>query len=175
MQITVVLGGYLIGWVLGRWLHRPGKVTPAQKFCRALERLGGSFVKLGQGLSLRHDLLPNDYIIALQALQDDVPPFPSDIAIKEIENALGNSIENLFAEFDVTPLAAASIAQVHKVRLHDGRLAVVKIRRPGIKAQIDQDMQILKVLLRSMIVLIPALQQYQPLEIIREIWTNLRK
>ncbi len=175
VQIAVVLGGYLIGWVLGRWLHRPAKVTPAQKFCRALERLGGSFVKLGQGLSLRHDLLPNDYIIALQALQDDVPPFPGDIAVKEIENALGNSIENLFAEFDVTPLAAASIAQVHKVRLHDGRLAVVKIRRPGIKAQIDQDMRILKVLLRILTVLIPALQQYQPLEIIREIWTNLRK
>lgn len=175
MQIAIVLGGYLIGWMLGRWLHRPAKVTPAQKFRRALERLGGSFVNLGQGLSLRHDLLPNDYIIALQALQDDVPPFPSDIAIKEIENALGNSVENLFAEFDVMPLAAASIAQVHKVRLHDGRHAVVKIRRPGIKTQIDQDMGILKVLLHSLTVLMPSLQQYQPLEIIHEILVNLRK
>ncbi len=175
IQIAVVLGGYLIVLMLGRWRHRPGKITPAQKLCRALEKLGGSFVKLGQALSLRHDLLPNDYIIALQALQDDVLPFPGAIAINEVEKALANSVENLFAEFDITPLAAASIAQVHKVHLHDGRLAVVKVRRPGIKTQIDQDMRILKILLRSLMVLIPALQQYQPLEIIREIWANLRK
>ncbi|MEW6353537.1 MAG: AarF/UbiB family protein [Pseudomonadota bacterium] len=174
-QINFALTGYLawrLGVSLGLWRSR---ITPAQKFSRTLEGLGGAFIKLGQGLSLRHDLLPDDYLVALQNLQDRAAPFPGAAALREIQQAFGKPIEDLFAEFDEQAMAAASIAQVHKARMHDGRPVVVKVRRPGIKAQIDQDMRMLRMLLRCLLFLMPGLRQYQPLEIVREIWINLRK
>jgi len=174
-QIGFALGGYLLGWLLVRLhLWRPA-VTPPQRLCRLFERLGATFVKLGQGLSLHRDLLPDDYILALQSLQDRVAPFPDDVARREAEQALGKSIPELFAEFETHPLAAASIAQVHRARLHDGRPVVVKIRRPRIKAEIDRDMRLLRGVMRVLLPLSPWLRRYEPLAIIDEIWANLRK
>ena len=168
-QIGVAVGAYMLWWLLVRLhLWRPS-VTPAQRLCRTIERLGTTFVKLGQGLSLHRDLLPDEYIRALQSLQDHVAPFPDDVARREVEQALGKPIPELFDEFEAHPLAAASIAQVHRARLHDGRRVVVKIRRPHIKAQINRDMRLLRGVLRALLALMPWLRRYEPLAIVDEI------
>ncbi|HKQ29665.1 MAG TPA: AarF/UbiB family protein [Burkholderiales bacterium] len=174
-QIGFAVSGYLLWWLLVRLhLWRP-TMTPAERFSRALEGLGTAFVKLGQGLSLHRDLLPDDYIRALQNLQDHVVPFADAIAVQEIERALERPIAELFGEFERHPFAAASIAQVHRARLHDGRAVVVKVRRPQITAQIDRDMRLLRAVMRLMLLLLPWLRRYEPLALIDEIWTNLRK
>lgn len=138
-----------------------------------LARLGTTFVKVGQALSMRQDLLPDAYVSALQSLQDRVPPFAADVAIAEVERALGRPLDELFAEFDREPLAAASIAQVHAARLHDGREVIVKVRRIGVRSEIDKDMQALSWLVRLGMVLMPRLKHYQPDRIIEEIRSNL--
>ena len=158
-----------------RWHIVTSPVTPAKKLSAILEGLGTTFVKLGQGLSLRQDILPDDYIEALQSLQDQVRTFPGEMASAEIERALGKPVGSLFAEFDIHPMAAASIAQVHKARLHDGREVIVKVRRPGLRQQVLLDIQLLKLVLRGLLLLIPRLQQYALLEIVRESGLNLMK
>ncbi len=175
LQIGLAVGAYLLWWLLVRLHLWRSAVTPAQRLCHTVERLGTTFVKLGQGLSLHRDLLPDEYIRALQDLQDHVAPFPDAVARREVEQALGKSIPELFAEFEAHPLAAASIAQVHLARLHDGRRVVVKIRRPHIKSQIDRDMRLLRGVLRMLLALMPWLRRYEPLALVDEIWTNLRK
>lgn len=174
-QIGLAIDGYLLWWLLVRLhLWRPS-MTPAQRLCRTAERLGTTFVKLGQGLSLHRDLLPDEYIRALQSLQDRVAPFPDEIARREVEQALGKPIPELFAEFEAHPLAAASIAQVHRARLRDGRRVVVKIRRPHIRTQIDRDMRLLRGVLRVLLALLPWLRRYEPLALVDEIWATLRR
>ncbi len=174
-QIGFAISGYLLGWLLVRLhLWRPA-VGPAQRLSRMFERLGATFVKLGQGLSLHRDLLPDEYVRALQGLQDRVAPFPDDVARREVEQALGKPVSELFAEFEAHPMAAASIAQVHKARLRDGRQVVVKVRRPRIKDQIERDMRLLRGVLRVLLALSPWLRRFEPLAIIDEIWANLRK
>src|SRR5574340_143290 len=135
LQIGLAVGAYLLWWLLVRLHLWHPAVTPAQRLCHTVERLGTTFVKLGQGLSLHRDLLPDEYIRALQGLQDRVAPFPGEVARREVEDGLGKSIDEVFAEFEAHPMAAASIAQVHQAQLHDGRQVIVKIRRPGIKDQ----------------------------------------
>ncbi len=141
----------------------------------ALERLGPTFVKLGQTLSLRRDLLPDSWLVELSRLQDNVAPFPAADARYAVEVALGRPAEQIFAAFEAEPMAAASIAQVHRARLPDGRAVIVKIRRPGIRDQIDRDMRALVAIARLVLVLAPGLRRYQPLRIVDEIWVNLRK
>jgi len=175
LQIAFTIGGYLFWWLLVRLHLWRAVMTPAQRLRCTLERLGTAFVKLGQGLSLHRDLLPEEYIHELQSLQDRVAPFANDVAAHEVESALGQPIGELFAEFEPHPLAAASIAQVHKARMRDGRQVVVKIRRPHIKAEIDRDMRLLRGVMRVLLTLSPWLRRYEPLTIIDEIWTNLRK
>ncbi len=109
----------------------------------ALEAMGPLFVKLGQLLSTRRDLIPPPVLAQLVYLQDQVTPFDALLARQRIENALNGDIPTLFARFDDTPLAAASIAQVHTAALHDGREVVVKVVRPGIRAQLVRDFEIL--------------------------------
>ena len=174
-QIGFAVAGYLLGWLLVRLHLRHPSVTPAQRLCRAFERLGATFVKLGQGLSLHRDLLPDEYIRALQGLQDRVAPFPDAVALREVERSLGKPVSDLFAEFEAHPLAAASIAQVHRARLRDGRRVVVKIRRPRIKAEIERDMRLLRTVLRALLALCPPLRRVDPLAIVDEIRANLLK
>jgi ubiquinone biosynthesis protein len=109
----------------------------------ALDELGPTFVKFGQLLSMRPDVLPPDIIAELRALQDDVRPFPFEQAEQVIEADLGLSLERLFLDFDPTPLAAASIGQVHCATLPNGRRVAVKVQRPGAPRQIEADLALL--------------------------------
>lgn len=163
-------------WRLARrWRLVRATQTPGQRFADALQRLGTTFVKLGQHLSLRPDLLPADYIAALQQLQDHVAPFPAAAARTTIEAALGAPIDLMFAQFEAEPFAAASIAQVHGARLPDGRAVIVKVRRPGIVEQIDRDMRLAMLAARVASALVPALRRYRPVELISEVWWNLKR
>jgi ubiquinone biosynthesis protein len=110
----------------------------------ALEQLGATFVKLGQVLSTRSDLLGPDYQAELAKLQDAAPPIPGDVVRDLIAQELGQDADAAFAVFDVVPLAAASIGQAHAATLHDGSEVVVKVRRPGVVEQVAEDLEILR-------------------------------
>jgi len=110
----------------------------------ALERLGPIFVKFGQVLSTRRDMLPADIADELALLQDRVPPFPADAAFAEIERSLGRPMGELFASIEREPLASASIAQVHLARLKDGREVAVKVLRPRVELEVARDLRLLE-------------------------------
>ncbi len=134
----------------------------------ALIALGPVFIKFGQTLSTRRDLLPPDLANELALLQDRVPPFESIQARKLIEKQLGASVDELFAEFDVEPLASASVAQVHPARLKDGRAVVVKVIRPGIERVIRQDVALLYVMARMVQNLWSEGKRLRPVEVVEE-------
>lgn len=119
-----------------------------ERLRNALEDLGPIFVKFGQLLSTRRDLLPDDIADQLALLQDRVPAFDSATSVAIIEQALGQSVTTAFAEFDATPLASASVAQVHAATMHDGQQVVVKVIRPGIEDLIARDIALLFTLAR---------------------------
>jgi len=127
------------------WFRRR-RGTRGERLRRALEDLGPIFVKFGQVVSTRRDLLPADIADELAKLQDRVPPFPGEAARARIEEALGRPVAELFRSFDVTPLAAASIAQVHAATLDDGREVVVKVLRPDMRTMIERDLEVLHTL-----------------------------
>ena len=130
-------------WLLGAgWLPR-AKRPLAQRLRRALEELGPVFVKFGQILSTRRDLLPADYADELALLQDHVPPFDARAAVARIEARAGRPVAELFAAFDETPLASASLAQVHAATLRGGEEVVVKVIRPNVRRVIEQDIALL--------------------------------
>jgi len=137
----------------------------------ALQDLGPVYVKFGQILSTRRDLLPQDVADELALLQDQVPPFPGEEARKIIEKALGEPVDEVFATFDTKPLASASIAQVHPATLHDGREAVVKVVRPGIDKQLRKDIDLLKTIARLADKFMQNGAKVQPLEVVREFET----
>ncbi len=120
----------------------------AQWLVKNILELGPTFIKIGQALSTRADLIPIEYIQEFSQLQDRVPPFSSDLAIAVIEQELGKPVPILFAEFNPTPLAAASLGQVHKARLHTGEDIVVKVQRPGLAKLFNLDFEILHRLVR---------------------------
>ena len=175
VQIGIAVYGYLLWWALVRLGLWRSRLTPAEEFSRTLQRLGTPFVKLGQGLSMHRELLPDDYVAALTSLQDHVVPFQGELAVQEVETALGGKLGELFSEFSVTPMAAASVAQVHIARLHDGRQVIVKVRRPGIKHQIEQDLFILGLLVRVLLLVAPSVRRFDPLGLVHEVLGNLRK
>ena len=117
------------------------KATGAEDLAKDLEKLGPTFVKIGQLLSSRGDLLPPAYLEALARLQDDVEPFSFAEVEKIVTSELGARISKAFSEFESTPVAAASLGQVHRARLRDGRKVAVKVQRPGIREQILDDLQ----------------------------------
>jgi ubiquinone biosynthesis protein len=112
----------------------------------ALEELGPIFVKFGQAISTRRDLLPPDIADELAKLQDMVPPFPAEQAIAILNAAYGDPVEQVFQRFDVEPFAAASIAQVHTAQLPNGTEVIVKLLRPGVQEQIERDLDVLRML-----------------------------
>jgi len=129
------------------WLLRLGrdfKTPRGVRLRQALEDLGPIFVKFGQLLSTRRDLLPEDVARELAHLQDDVPPFPTDLAVRQIELALGQHPDQLFATFERRPVASASIAQVHLGTLHDGREVAIKVLRPGMHKAIERDLELMR-------------------------------
>ncbi len=134
----------------------------------ALQELGPVYVKFGQILSTRRDLLPLDIANELALLQDQVSPFPGEQARNIIEEALGEPVDTIFASFDTLPLASASIAQVHPATLHDGREAVVKVVRPGIEKQLRKDIDLLKTIAGIAEKFLRGGARIQPLEVVRE-------
>jgi predicted unusual protein kinase regulating ubiquinone biosynthesis (AarF/ABC1/UbiB family) len=120
----------------------------AEDLASALEELGPSWIKLGQLLSTRPDLLPASYIAALARLQDTVTPVPCEKIIAIIESELGASVDELFLSFDREPLATASLAQVHRATLHDGTEVAVKVQRPGVRNRIEIDIEVMHELAR---------------------------
>jgi ubiquinone biosynthesis protein len=128
------------------WFQRSIGGSRGERLRLALEELGPIFVKFGQALSTRRDLLPIDVADELAKLQDSVPPFSGDIAIAMVEKTFGKPLGEIFAGFEATPLAAASIAQVHAATLKSGEEVVVKILRPGMHEVIDLDLEVLDAL-----------------------------
>ena len=127
---------------VGRNLRAPR----GQRLREALERLGPIFVKFGQVLSTRRDLLPLDIAEELAKLQDRVPPFPSAVAVATIEKAFGKPLDAVFSQFDHTPVASASIAQVHFAILRDGREVAVKVLRPNMLPVIEKDLGLMRMM-----------------------------
>ncbi len=116
----------------------------AHELASDLEALGPTFIKLGQVLSTRGDLLPEPYLEALERLQDQIEPFPYEEVERIVSSELGGRISKLFLEFDTEPSAAASLAQVHRATMRDGRAVVVKVQRPRIREQIVEDLEALE-------------------------------
>ncbi|HZI59811.1 MAG TPA: AarF/UbiB family protein [Pyrinomonadaceae bacterium] len=120
-----------------------GAAAPAEELAKDLERLGPTFIKLGQLFSTRADLLPGPYLDALERLQDQIEPFPYEEVERIVSSELGVRISKAFAEFDPNPLAAASLAQVHRAYMRDGRAVVVKVQRRDIRELIVGDLEAL--------------------------------
>lgn len=144
----------------------------AQWLVETLLRLGPTFIKIGQALSTRADLLPLEYVEALAKLQDKVPPFSAEEAIALIESELSNSLYALYRDFERFPLAAASLGQVHKARLHTGEDVVIKVQRPGLENLFKLDFQALGKLLRFCNRYLPWTRKYE-LEAIYNEFFNL--
>lgn len=134
----------------------------------ALEELGPTFIKFGQVLSMRPDILPQNIILELQKLQDQVPAFKTELAKQTIENQLGKPFSRVFRSFQDTPEAAASIAQVHKATLFSGETVAVKIRRPGIQEQVSLDLEILLYLAQLAERALPETAAFNPAGVVRE-------
>ena len=134
----------------------------------ACEELGTTFIKLGQTLSTRADLLPEAYRLALRKLTDDVPPVPYEAVAHIIRDGLGASPDKLFARFDRRPLGSASIGQVHAAKLHDGREVVVKLVKPGVEDLVDIDLQSMEDLAQQFSERWPILDEYGAVDLVEE-------
>ncbi len=145
------------------------KLTRGERLRLALEDLGPIFIKAGQVLSTRRDLLPDDIAEELAKLQDRVPPFSGKIARQKIEESLGLPLEMVFQEFDLTALASASIAQVHAAKLLNGQSVVVKVLRPDIKKIIDRDLDLLMTLARLTNRYWRQARRFKPKEMVEEV------
>ncbi len=151
------------------------RLTRPERVRMALEELGPTFVKLGQMLSTRPDLIAVEFIEELSKLQDRVPPFSYTAVSQIIESELGGPPESMFAHFDESPLAAASIGQVHRARLKDGEEVVVKVQRPGIRKIIEVDLEIMLHLASLMERHLEEFQLNRPARIVEEFARTLEK
>lgn len=162
-QIATVLARHGLGWLavqlgLGQKMPLPWEFpgrskdleqfTQAEHVRHALEELGPTFVKLGQILSTRPDLVPAEYIRELERLQDEATAVPFEQVSQIIERELGGHPDQIFVSFQREPLASASLGQVHRATLRDGRDVVVKVQRPGVRAQVELDIEILQDVVR---------------------------
>jgi ubiquinone biosynthesis protein len=154
--------------------HINNKEVQAYKLRRAFERLGPTFVKLGQLLSLRPDLVPKEFSKEFEKLQDEVQPFSYSGSKKIVEEELKKPIDKIFKSFDKKPIASASIAQVHKAVLKNGKVIAVKVQRPNIKETIDADLDILFFIAKELEKHFPKLRNYRPLDVVKEfaLWTR---
>jgi ubiquinone biosynthesis protein len=160
---------YLLPWNWVRELEEPRNV----RLRRVLEDLGPIFIKFGQILSVRSDLLPGDLVRELAKLQDSVPPFPGTDAKRIIEQAYGCSVTDVFLEFDETPLASASIAQVHAATLKTGERVIVKVVRPGIRSTILRDVALMHFIAERAERFWPEARRLRPCELVSEFEATL--
>ncbi len=190
-QITSILIRYGFGGLVRRLgmasaVERAGKAvhwkqaaelaqlqTPA-RVRQAMEEMGPTFVKLGQILATRVDLLPPEWISEFEKLQDRAPPVAIELIEQQLTEDLGGAPADLFAEFDTEPLAAASMAQVHRARLMDGQDVVVKVRRPGIRPVVEADLRLLTRLASIAESEVADLRRYKPKELIRQFTLSMR-
>ncbi|TDJ31285.1 MAG: ubiquinone biosynthesis regulatory protein kinase UbiB [Gammaproteobacteria bacterium] len=171
-EITQVTGASWAGALMRLLAPRPRRVEElarGERIRLALEELGPIFVKFGQILSTRRDVIPEDIADELTKLQDQVAPFPGEQAQAMIEEAYGQTVEEVFAEFSVEPLASASVAQVHAARLKDGTEVVVKVLRPGVREQIERDIYLLYGLAQLAERYLDKSDNIRPVEIVEEI------
>jgi ubiquinone biosynthesis protein len=137
-----------------RWVYQLPEpipeLSPAARTRILLEDLGPTYVKMGQIVSSQVNVLPDDWAVQMDLLQNEVPTFPFELARELVEAELGAPLEQLYAEFSHTPLAAASLAQVHRARLHDGREVAVKIQRPNIDRQVHSDLGVTRTMGRAL-------------------------
>lgn len=156
---------YLSPWT---WGQRKVDAPRGERIRMALQELGPIYVKFGQSVSTRQDILPEDVGIELAKLQDKMPPFPGDVALAQIRSIYGQPAEQVFAEFQPEALAAASIAQVHVARLHSGEEVVVKLLRPGVREEIERDLEVLYALARLARRYWPEAKRLRPVEVVAE-------
>ena len=157
-----------------RWLRKKSEESKAERIRKALETLGPLYVKFGQSLSTRPDLLPPDIAEELAKLQDNVPAFSPEQAQQEIENAFYQPAEKVFKSFDPKAFASASVAQAHLAQLHTGEEVVVKILRPGILAAIEQDMEILFLIAKLVEKYSQEGRRLKPLEVVSDYQKTVR-
>jgi ubiquinone biosynthesis protein len=155
------------------WIWLARKTPRGTRIRLALQDLGPIFVKFGQILSTRRDLLADDIAIELAKLQDQVAPFDNQTAYRAIEKALGHPLDNIFSKFSKTPLASASIAQVHAATLHNGKEVIVKVLRPNIKLVIQRDIALLYIIADKIERYWSAGKSLRPLAVVAEIEKNL--
>ncbi len=161
------------------WDNLAGNLSSKQKHRRAnwlvrqILKLGPTFIKIGQALSTRPDLIPIEYVRELTKLQDKVPPIEGSVAIAIIESEFGKSIYTLYRDFEVEPIASASIGQVHKARLHTGEDVVVKVQRPGLEALFNLDFEVLHRLVRISSTFFSGLRKYNLESIYQEFFELL--
>lgn len=151
------------------------RLTQAARFRLALEELGPTFIKLGQILSTRPDIVPADVLQELRRLQDHIPAVPSDEIKAQIHRELGYPTEELFNNFEHTPLATASIAQVHRATLKNGKTIVCKVRRPGIESVIETDLDIMMGLAYLIEKHLPGGELYDPVGLVREFRRTIQR
>jgi ubiquinone biosynthesis protein len=156
--------------------HRNLSEYPLEEKIRlAMEELGPTFIKFGQIMSNRHDLFSQEFIDELTKLQDEVPPFPTEEAVKIIEDDLGTPIDEIFRYFDPEPIAAASIAQVHNAILPNGEEVVVKVRRPDIISIVETDIDIMLRLAKIIERRIPHSELFHPHKLVMEFRKQIRE
>lgn len=153
---------------LGRHSGEQVAGAPAVRFTRLLAALGPTYIKLGQVLSMRPDLLPREYITALSTLQDQAPVIPFDDVKRVVEQGFGQPLDGLFQSFERVPLATASIGQIHVARTHRGQKVVVKVQRPGIEATIRGDLDLLYLAARGLEASIEEMKLMSPSGVVAE-------
>ena len=161
--------------ILRRWKILEPDIPSSERLRRMLEELGTTFIKLGQVLSLRKDIIPEKFIRELEKLQEKVAPVSVESVKTQIQKELGKPVGELFAFFDEKPLAAASIAQVHRAKLFDGREVVVKVQRPGIEEKIRIDLEILGHIARLLVKYISESKFYDPVGQVEEVKKTILK
>ena len=154
---------------------RVEKLTRSERARIAFEELGSTYIKLGQALSTRPDLIPADFIQELSKLQDHVPPYPFTEVQKIIEKEFNQPLEDLFGFFEETPIASASIGQVHRARLKNSEIVAVKVQRPGIKKLIEVDLEIMLHLATLMERHIEEMALLRPVKIVEEFARSIEK
>lgn len=156
----------------GRFAFPPPSSGP-ERVRKVLEELGPTYVKFGQLMSMRQDLVPKEYAEEFAKLQNEVPPFSFDEVERIVEEEFGEKVENIFLSFDRNSIAAASIGQVHRAKLLDGTEVVVKVQRPGIRKIIGSDLDILYSMARFAEEHVEEAKLYSPVEVVDEIYHSI--